>query len=297
MKNSDFLKENPALKQNNDIRNPITFTKFLVRNPAINGKGITIIPTNNASYHYIRPGSIVNILFIKEIYELLNTDITIKAYIKKKDESIVPVGVGGFYDVKLETNQTNFEKNKQDDKTLTYAYSMDRYYGAPIQTEINTTNVKVEAEDKLYVSIINVSDGGVSFTTVFEYEDFGWTSQASGGFAWINPINTGSHEFVPAGSAGYSFYFKVNKGAPFWKKFFIPSFGPELNVLQGQDNKTMVGLGGSLSVFLRTVKVGYGWFLSGNNGKPYVSLGVNFIEGFQTISSVLNNIKNPSQTP
>jgi len=58
-------------------------------------------------------------------------------------------------------------------------------------------------------------------------------------------------------------------------------------VLQDANQNTNVGLGLSVSTFLRTVKVGYGWYLVGENGRPYVSIGVNFVESYKSISSIL----------
>jgi len=53
----------------------------------------------------------------------------------------------------------------------------------------------------------------VSLTTTFEYEDFGWESSGSGGFSWVNTINSNNANFQPAGSSGFSFHYKLNKGS------------------------------------------------------------------------------------
>lgn len=281
---------------NLDSRNPISFTKFLIRTPRTNGRDIEISPSNYSSYHYVKPGSIINILPIKEVYEHLGVNIKIRAYIKRKNESIVPVTVSGFYDVKLTSNQTEFEKTNPTDATeLNYKYDISQTAAGAAQAEINTSSVNPQLEDQLVVTVMNVSDGHLSFTTTFEFEDFGWTHQPIGGFSWVNTVGVGSKNFLPAGTAGYNFYYRSNKGANFWGKVFTPSFGPEMVVLQDAQQNTVIGLGGSISLLLRTVKFGYGWYLNGNNGNGYVSLGINFIEGFQSISSILSRVQT-SQT-
>lgn len=278
---------------NDDIRNPISFTEFIIRTPRTNGKDILTKPSNLSSYHYIKPGSIVNILFNDTIYKKLNgTNLTVSAYLKRVDGSVVPIAVSGFFDVTINTNQVDFEKNiaaknTSNSSNLIYNYQIQTIQRGPIQTEVNTSMANPQPKDKLIITIVNSSDGNVSFTTTFEYEDFGWETSASGGFSWVNTINQGDSNFKPAGSSGVSFHYKLNKGAKFWHNFFNPSFGPELLVLQDANQNTNIGLGLSVSTFLRTVKVGYGWYLVGENGKPYVSIGVNFIEGYKSIASIL----------
>jgi hypothetical protein len=284
----------------NDVRNPIAFTTFIIRNPKVNGKEILSIVGNFGSYHYIRPGSLINVLFNEALYneKLKGARISIQAYIKRKDESVVPIAVSGYYNVSLASNGNDFEKNHNKNidvnastSSLNYNYTIESTPQLPIQAEINTSAANPQIGDKLIVTVTNVSDANVSFTTIMEYDDFGWSSEASGGFAWVNFINTGNKNFLAAGTAGYSFTYKLEKGARFWKNFFMPSFGPELSVLQDKDNNTLIGLGVSVSEFLRTVKVGFGWNLVGNNGKPYVSIGVNFVEGIESISTILKRSK------
>ncbi|SDH29475.1 kinetochore Spc7 family protein [Winogradskyella thalassocola] len=290
-KDNDFWFEN-------DIRNPIAFTEFIVRNPRLNGNDVISKPSNLSSYHYIRPGSIINILFKEEIYSKLekSTQLSASAYLKRIDGSVVPIAVSGYFDVNVETNQVNFEKNitsrNSDNKTsLVYNFEIETTKREPIQAEVNTSMVNPQPKDKLVVTIINTSDGNVSFTTTFEYEDYGWETTPSGGFSWVNTINQNNANFQPAGSSGISFHYKLNKGASFFKNFINPSFGPELLVLQDGNENTNVGLGLSVSTLLRSVKVGYGWYLVGENGRPYVSIGVNFVEGYKSISSILARSK------
>ncbi len=276
---------------NDDIRNPISFTEFIVRNPRTNGVDRLTKPSNLSSYHYIKPGSIINILFKKDVYDKLNDiDITIKAYLKRVDESVVPIDVSGFFNVKLDTNQEEFEKNiaESNEDGLEYNYEVKSKKRGPIQAEVNSSMANPQPQDKLIITVINSSDGNASFTTTFEFEDFGWETTPSGGFSWVNTFNQNDANFRPAGSSGVSFHYKLNKGSKFFYNFFNPSFGPELIVLQDSNEKTLIGLGLSVSTFLRTVKVGYGWYLVGENGKPYVSIGVNFIEGYKSISSILS---------
>ncbi|MEP3837728.1 MAG: hypothetical protein ABJM36_08775 [Algibacter sp.] len=280
---------------NEDIRNPISFTEFIVRNPRTNGTDKLTKPSNLSSYHYIKPGSIINILFKDEVYDQLNdgVELTIKAYLKRIDESVVPIAVSGYFDVKLDTNQEEFEKNitKSNQDGLEYTYKVTPTIRGPIQAEVNSSMANPQPQDKLIITIINSSDGNVSFTTTFEFEDFGWESTPSGGFSWVNTINQNNSNFRPAGSSGISFHYKLNKGSKFLLNFINPSFGPELLVLQDSNEDTLIGLGLSVSTFLRTVKVGYGWYLVGENGRPYVSIGVNFIEGYKSISSILSRSK------
>lgn len=281
-----------------DIRNPITFTRFIVRNPRINGKNTLIEPGNYAAYHYIRPGSMINIVFDKYILDKLDNEdikLTIKAYLKRKNGTVVPINVSGFYEVKESTNKSEFEKNslteQEGEEDLDYNYDIKARRNSPIQTEVNTSIENPQPEDQLVITIANISDGGVSFTTTFEYENYGWETSASGGFSWVNSKGQ-TNNFRPAGSSGVSFHYKLNKGANFGWNFINPSFGPELLVLQGENStSTNVGLGFSLSTFLRTVKVGYGWYLTGENGKPYFSVGVNFVEGYKSLSTILARSK------
>ncbi|WP_452600619.1 hypothetical protein [Pontimicrobium sp. MEBiC06410] len=279
-----------------DIRNPIAFTEFLVRNPRVNGKSTLVKPDNLASYHYIRPGSLINIIFNKSVYQKLEgVELTIKAFLKRKNGTVVPINVSGFYEVKEETNKSAFEKNTLKEakgkENLDYNYEITITKNSPIQTEVNTSVENPLPEDKLIITVSNVSDGGVSLTMTFEYEDYGWETSASGGFSWVNSRGQ-TNNFRPAGSSGVSFHYKLNKGANFGWNFINPSFGPELIVLQNENStSTNVGLGLSVSTFLRTVKVGYGWYLTGDNGKPYFSVGVNFVEGYKSLSTILARSK------
>jgi hypothetical protein len=294
-----LLNLSPDNLYSKDIRNPISFTNFIIRTPRINGRNRIINPSNSSSYNYIRPGSLINILFIKEQYkELNNVKVSISAYLVRKSQDIVPVNINGFYEVDLDSNKDNYKSNlgKQEASNtpnrLGYNYTIKPYKNYPIQSEINTESLNTQPGEKLIVTIKNVDDNYASFTTTFEFEDYGWTTQAGGGFSWVNTVNSGSKDYVAAGSSSLNFYFKPNKGSYFlFDNFFNPSFGPELIVLQDKDQKTLVGLGGSISTFMKSVKFGYGWYLTGNNGNPYFSIGVNFIEGYQAISSILNNIK------
>ncbi|WP_157973003.1 hypothetical protein [Aureibaculum luteum] len=276
---------------NQDIRNPISFTEFIIRNPRTNGTDKLTKPSNLSSYHYIKPGSIINILFKKDVYnKLKETDITIKAYLKRVDGTVVPIDVSGYFDVKLDTNQEEFEKNIAESYQdgLEYNYKVNPTIRGPIQSEVNSSIANPQPQDKLIITVINSSDGNVSFTTTFEFEDFGWETTPSGGFSWVNTINQNNANFRPAGSSGVSFHYKLNKGSKFITNFINPSFGPELIVMQGANEDTLIGLGLSVSTFMRTVKFGYGWYLVGENGKPYFSIGVNFIEGYKSISSILS---------
>lgn len=288
--------KNSNLSINNDIRNPVAFTSFLIRNPTINGKSKIHIPSNFSSYHYIRPGSIINILFVEDVYtQLDNVKLSIEAYLKRLDGTIIPVNINGYFEVNLETNQNNVEQNqtKKLDQNffVNYNYTIKPKANYPIQSEINPNPLNPQVGEKIFITVTNRNDNNSSFSTVFEFEDFGWVGQADGGFSWVNTIKSGNHDFVAAGSSSYNFHYKLNKGDFFVSKFFMPSFGPELLVLQDSSQKTLVGLGINVSTFMRTFKVGYGWYLNGNNGRPYVSVGVNFVEGYKSISSILNNVK------
>ncbi len=283
-----------------DIRNPIAFTNFIVRNTKSNGKNVITKLVNASSYNYIKPGSVINILFDESIYNKLiekeEVKLTVSAYLKRYDGTVVPITVSGFFEVEVKTDKEEFEQNLvskglKENPSLAYNYSITAINRGPIQAEINTSMANPQPKDKLIVTVTNVSDGNVSLTTTFEYENFGWESTASGGFSWVNTINQNNANFQPAGSSGISFHYKLNKGASFLKNFINPSFGPELLVLQDANENTNVGLGISVSTLLRSVKVGYGWYLVGENGRPYVSIGVNFVEGYKSISSILARSK------
>tara|TARA_R110002049_G_scaffold194568_1_gene363476 strand:- start:14882 stop:16129 length:1248 start_codon:yes stop_codon:yes gene_type:complete len=295
-------KENGKLPyvQFQDIRNPIAFTDFIVRNPRSNGKNVITKHVNASSYNYIKPGSIINILFVDSIYKKITKNkevkLTVSAYLKRFDGTVVPITVSGFFEVEVKTDKEEFEQNLvskglKENPSLTYNYTITAINRGPIQAEINTSMANPQPKDKLIVTVTNVSDGNVSLTTTFEYENFGWESSASGGFAWVNTLNSGNSNFKPAGSSGISFHYKLDKGSRFWTNLINPSFGPELLVLQDADENTNIGLGVSVSTLLRSVKFGYGWYLVGENGRPYVSIGVNFVEGYKSISSILARSK------
>ena len=169
----------------------------------------------------------VNILFNEGVYKNLNgVKLNIQAYIKRKDESIVPITVSGYYVVSLNSNETNFEKTAVSANTgnvtpLNYIYTIEPHTLTPIQTEINTSAANPQVGDKLIVTVTNATDGNVSFTTTMEYDDFGWSSQAVGSFSWVNTINIGSKNFLAAGTSGFNFTYKLDKGANFWKNFFM----------------------------------------------------------------------------
>ncbi|WP_179320367.1 SPRY domain-containing protein [Winogradskyella helgolandensis] len=289
-----------AYIQFKDIRNPIAFTKFIIRNPRFNGKNIITKHANASSTNFIKPGSIINILFDDSIYKKItkNKDVKLKvsAYLKRFDGTVVPITVSGFFEVEVKTDKEEFEQNLvskglNENPSLAYNYTITAISRGPIQAEVNTSMANPQPKDKLIITVTNESDGNVSLTTTFEYEDYGWESTASGGFAWVNGVNSGNSNFKPAGSSGMSFHYKLNSGARFWRNLFNPSFGPELLVLQDGNENTNVGLGLSVSTFLRSVKVGYGWYLVGESGRPYVSIGVNFVEGYKSISSILARSK------
>lgn len=286
LKEIPVLNEKPVYKY--DIRNPIAFTVIVARTPRANGKNTMRFISNYSSYDYIKPTSSIHILFNKEVYKLLNkAEIRIEAYIKRKDESIVPVSVSGYFDVSLSTNESDFVKGGSNNKSVQYTYNIQSQSLPPVQAEVITNTANPQIGDKLVITVKNASDANISFTTTLEFEDSGWTSHGSGGFSWVNSINTGSKEFLAAGTIGYNFTYKFGKGTRFWTDFFMPSFGPEIVVLQSATQNPQVGLGICVAEFLRTVKCGFGWNLVGNSGKPYVSVGVNFIEGIDAISGVL----------
>lgn len=157
-----------------DIRNPITFTDFIIRNPRANGKNVITKHVNASSYNYIKPGSIVNILFNEDIYGKLKGDVklTVSAYLKRFDGTVVPITVSGFFDVEVKTDKEEFEQNLvskdlgsediNEAITLDYNYTIKTTSRGPIQAEINTSMANPQPKDKLIVTVVNVSDGNVS---------------------------------------------------------------------------------------------------------------------------------------
>lgn len=267
-----------------DMRNPIAIAEFFVRHPRSNGANKLSHAGNFASVHYIKPGATIIIMFDKNKYDLLPNHplYRMTAYLKRKDNNVVPISIPPYSIVTTNSNETNFEKNKTEPQ-LNYNYSVHNIAAKPKQVEISTAGINPLEGDKLVVTIINDQEN-TQFTTEFEFQNFGWSNSPTGGFGWIRPKN--GTQFLATGTAGYEFYYKHEKGANFWLNFFTPGFGPELNVLQDANGNATLGAGAFMSFFLKTVKVGYGWFLNGYRGSSYVSIGLNFVSGIQAIKEI-----------
>ncbi len=284
-----------------DIFNPINFTTLYERMPRSNGIVSTYKILNRSGLDFIKKGSQIHIEFNKEFIENLtlneNLNLQVLAYVERKDKTIKPLSVLGFTMVK--DISTQVEKNVKNisidtlNNTVEYKYVLD-FKDSNIKSlsgEVNLAWEDISKDDKIIISVINKASNDVGFSTVLIVDEFGWINEPTGGFGFTQILNSGSNQFNAAGTIGYSFRYKLRPSSSFFRQFITPSFGPELNVQQ-VNNKTSIGVGMFISSMLNTVKFGGGLIVNGvDNGKPYISIGLNFIESYQKITELISKTK------
>lgn len=282
-------------KVSNDIYNPINFTNITERMPTENGKVSKSIWNPWSSLIYIKKGSNIYIDFQKEFIDGLGADcdIQIIAYLQRKDKSIKPLAVSGFTKI-METDE-NIQRIKQnslevsDSTKIGYMFSVikESTNGPSYSGEISLVDEDINEEDKIILQIQNTKKNNTGFTQTFVYDDFGWKNSLAGGFSFVKIAKSDFTEFSPAASLGYSFRYQPRKSTSFWLHFLSPSFGPMLHVFQNGDDTT---IGASLyaSTFYNMVNIGFGSTINGvNHGKPYFSVGLNFIESYNTLTNLM----------
>jgi len=281
-----------------DIYNPINFTTIIHRRPAENGYVTSISLLNRASRHFIKKEGTLHLEFDKKFVKYLTfagkLDIRVKAFIERKDKTVKPLSVLGLTDVKAnKTSDKSQIINKSDSlPIITDSYGIT-YLNSGLETisaEIAVPFEDVSIDETIIVEITNQKINGVGFISKFVFAEYGWSQGATGGFTFVQTIDGDDHIYRAAGSAGYAFRYDPKPSASFWRHFFSPSFGPELNVLQ-KDDTTLMGLGLFASSFSNAVKVGSGFYINGESNKMYVAIGLNFIEGYNKISELLNRVE------
>lgn len=281
-------------KFSDNIYDPINFTTITERLPKSNGSNTTYKFMLAAGLDYIKKGSQIHIDFDRKFIDALGSNgcnLQVLAYIQRKDKTIKPLNVFGFTVVEEKVENADFMKNGnfQVSKDVKYLYTVDvnKTNGESYSGEINLAWEEISEEDKIILHITNKAKNNIGFTMVLVYDDFGWKQNPTGGFSFVKIAEKGFTEFSPAASIGYVFRFQPRRSSYFWGHFLSPSFGPMLHVFQNNENTT-IGAGLSLSTFYNTVSFGGGWTINGvNHGKPYFSIGLNFIESYNTLTSLL----------
>lgn len=283
-----------------DIYNPINFTTLIERMPRSNGVSTSYEILNRNGQDYIKKGSQIHIEFDKEFIEKLilnnNLELQVLAFVERKDKTIKPLTVLGFTMVKDDSNQT--DKNIKNisltsEETVEYKYKLNFKESSikSLSGEVNLAWEEISKDDKIIISVINKKSNGVGFSTTLIIDEFGWQQEPIGGFGFTRIFNSDNKQYNASGTMGYSFRYKPRQSSKFFWHFISPSFGPELNVQQINE-QTSIGVGVFLSTFFNTVKLGGGFIANGkSNGKPYFSIGLNFIESYQKISELISKTK------
>lgn len=281
--------------KNGDIYNPINFTTLYERMPKVNGWDSGYKISNRSSLDYIKRESQIHLMFDKNFVEKLHNagklNLIVTAYIERKDKTIKPLNVSGFTDVVSKTNNSNVENAKQgltQAQQINYSYDIKpkNSSNATYSGEINLAWEDISEDDKIVIHVKNKAANDTGFTTVLVTDDFGWKQNPTGGVSFIKIAEKGFTEFTPSGTLGYSFYYRPRKSKSFFRKFITPAFGPVIHVFQN-GNDTTIGAGLFLSSFYNMVSIGGGWTINGvNHGKPYFSIGLNFIESYNTLISL-----------
>lgn len=279
-----------------DIYNPINFTTITERMPKSNGYNTTYEFMLGAGMDYIKKGSQIHLEFKKDYINALGDecDLQVLAYIQRKDKTIKPLSVFGFTEVTEDTNNVGLMKNASDSSALKntgvqylYKIKTNKLNEKSYSGEINLAWEEIAEEDKIILHVNNKARSKTGFTMTLVYDDFGWKQNPTGGFSFVKIAEKGFTEFSPAASIGYTFRYQPRKSSFFWWHFLSPSFGPMLHVFQNGDNTT-IGAGISVSTFYNMVNVGFGGTINGiNHGKPYFSIGLNFIESYNTLTGLI----------
>lgn len=279
-------------KFSNDIYNPINFTTITERMPKANGSNTTYEFMLNAGLDYIKKGSQIHIDFTKKYLDALGTNcqLQVLAYIQRKDKTIKPLNVFGFTVVEDKSQNAESMKNgnlNSNDIQYLYTVKTDKKNGESYSGEVNLAWEEISNDDKIVLHITNRAKNNTGFTMVLVYDEFGWKQSPTGGFSFVKIAEKEFTEFSPAASIGYTFRYQPRKSSSFWLHFLSPSFGPMLHVFQNNENTT-IGAGLSVSTFYNMVSFGGGWTINGvNHNKPYFSIGLNFIESYNTLTGLL----------
>lgn len=302
--------KNKFLKNNiktGDLLNPINFTKIIVREPSGDGKSKSIELPNRSTFHYIKPVSNIHLEFNRAFVEVLTQknllNIRIAAVIKRKDGTIKPLSASGLTEV-IPLEKTSLDKYKamttaKDENSSGGSESISDEFKVvyknssahTLSTEINLAFEDIGEDDVIVISVINTKANNVDYTFSLGFFDNIWKATPTGGFSFIKTFNNGDRNFHAGGSTGVAFQKHLKPTQSFWGRFFNPSFGPEINVLQDDDAKTIVGFGGFITSFMNTVKFGVGLNLNDGKNEPYLSIGLNFVEGISTITETANRAK------
>ncbi len=279
-------------KFSNDIYNPINFTTITERMPKANGSNTTYEFMLNAGLDYLKKGSQIHIDFTKKYLDALGTNcqLQVLAYIQRKDKTIKPLNVFGFTVVEDKSQNAESMKNgnlNSNDIQYLYTVKTDKKNGESYSGEVNLAWEEISNDDKIVLHITNRAKNNTGFTMVLVYDEFGWKQSPTGGFSFVKIAEKEFTEFSPAASIGYTFRYQPRKSSSFWLHFLSPSFGPMLHVFQNNENTT-IGAGLSVSTFYNMVSFGGGWTINGvNHNKPYFSIGLNFIESYNTLTGLL----------
>ena len=285
-----------------DIYNPINFTTITERMPQSNKYPKKYTHSEWSSLDYFKIGSNVHIEFDKKFIDALgrDCDIQIIAFIQRKDKTVKPLTVNGFTQVEATSDKVDIlkqnsiilknEKGLNQNEEVGYKYvirntkkdNVPSYSG-----EINLSDETISEEDRIVIQINNIARSYTGFSMTLIADDFGWKQGPTGGFSFVKIAESGFREFSPSASLGYSFRYQPRKSSRFTNHFFSPAFGPMLHVFQN-GNDTTIGAGLFLSSFYNMVNIGGGWTINGvNHGKPYIAIGLNFIESYNTITNLL----------
>lgn len=291
--NQDNLQKWQGDKFSDDIYNPINFITITERMPKANGSNIRYKFMLNAGLDYIKKGSQIHIDFDRKSVDALgpNCKLRVLAYIQRKDKTIKPLNVFGFTVVEEKSENIGSMKNgnlsSSNDVKYVYTVNTNKENGESYSGEINLAWEEISTDDKIVLHITNEAKNNTGFTMVLVYDDFGWKQSPTGGFSFVKIAEKEFTEFSPAASIGYTFRYEPRKSNSFWLHFLSPSFGPMLHVFQNNENTT-IGAGLSVSTFYNMVSFGGGWTINGvNHNKPYFSIGLNFIESYNTLTGLL----------
>lgn len=273
--------------------NPENFTKFNIRKSAQGGKNTRQLGKSKfSSLHYIQKKSQIQIVFDK-LEDTVKKDIKVKivATLIKTDNSKIPVEVFGYSKVTKSTTPKKNDSKDLEKLEITYDVNYFEIEGENlVNTEVDVSSLSLDEGDMIKIVVYNVKkDPKIGFSIIFEVDDFGWKSSASGGFSWLKTTGSNNINFKPSPNLGWSFYSKPNKGSSIGRLLLTPSFGPELTVVDYQDQATF-GLGVQVSILANTVKFGYGFLANyDEKSRAYFTIGLNFIEGINTIKSIKEN--------
>jgi hypothetical protein len=273
--------------------NPENYVEFKIRKKAQSGKSTKVEKSLFSSLHYIQPQSQIQIHFDKEKISQIENEVKIKvsATLIKVNGEEVPLEVFGFAEVKSSRNPQKDADNAIEKLEIDYDVTYFEIDGAKLSnTEVDVSALNLAEGDRIKVIVYNIKDNPkIGYSMVFEIDNFGWNSGPSGGFSFLKTISNNNINFKPSPNIGWSFTNKPHKGRTIWEILFIPSFGPELTVVDFNDQTTF-GIGFQVSELANTVKFGYGFLANyDEENRGYFTIGFNFIDGINTIKALKEN--------